>query len=1248
MTLTKKRKLSLKKRNRVVVKHKRTIKKGNRKTVKKMTGGGAFEDESYTVLDEREEVLINNVSGINISTPAENDYTMMGKSTTLLHNIYLQNMIENIINDVNCSNKLTLFVKSLKSMPEKTNYLSKDSDEFLHYYIYNELISKYEGDDIMDCMIVTTDDETKEYDTNYSVSKYKFLFNYNLCDLYVNYAFEQLINAVTEYNLTNSTSQINEFNDTIKSLYNRPTYYNIYDVNDLKKVINLLGDNSINSKLITYFYSVDYKNSKLDDLAIYLTQITGYDFKDDRMTKVIFDKSQTILTFVNKIQGIIEQSRVFKPTPQISTPSPNTSPQTPTTTEQSQEKLSTTKQSQEKLSTTTKQSQENLPTLLSNQDIITFFSEFNENSETQPETPMSRAIMYLITISNKVTIASEISKFEPLLNIKLEDTAKSTLIDLIQQYQQNIYGSATNSVYFYNPVVVKNGGGKSAPTSTTMNSMKTELAKKHIVYDNAHDFDYGIYEGYSPLCKDLCDYSIVARSDAIKTYRDNYGTSIVGTDSTIKSHIWNLTFDKFIPYLATVKFKFDSKNQPEAVKAMQKYICKEILQVDNINELHKSTVSFHHDMGGMFTELMVKSKLSLSTDADNAKDVASKNSKTFIDLHNSTLLKAWDSSTGGFNIGNKTIKDYITSSDPSKALNALIAYNLQSLTAMVKYFAIDYYDEVVKLFNNNSSKTYIPVLQATSLKKTEFVVELYLINIDTAKEIYEFIRKTHDEYKASTSSAFIKKINAEKLLDIEGRLNVAYKKSGTISKIYRLNTIYYPQKKYSVNSILKALNLPINTKRSGNPNKESIKSLVDLLNVDVLKMNLTGINRNKYLFMLKHSGDTCQGIQTGLAFDVLNLALKDSGKSFTNSILYTEDALAFCNAVFNGNSVMTITAKNNEVCIHHTRKTLTLESFAASVKKIYDHLSQATTKTSPTYKAEVAYFNKILNTINKKSKNELSSDEVIELIKRISEYNDYFNLKMVFEQLKTVNDKSVTSGLYGGIIDFGKYESYFDFNSIYLLTAPKDLTGTDLTTNKLRFNKFINTYKNFNQITVERVDSVYKTKDSSGKNNNLIELTAKMSKPRTDYSTDDAMFYSRFYIMIDDVVKNSGSAWVENIFKNFLTSFNSDLIELLVHIKDLKEQYNKVDKLKALVSSKDKIHSLLNISAKQIQSTADFNSIMNDVFASRLNLYKKELKNEMNYEGTRKANSKVEFVSTEKAVKYNLNLNVFKLNAFEH
>lgn len=1212
MRFTRKKKTSIKKRHKLVIRNKRTIKKRNKKTVKKMVGGGIFDDAAYNVSRERADILIDNVSGINIATMDDTHYKMIGKSTTLLHNIYLQNMIENIINDVNCSNNLTLFIKSLKSMPEKTNYLSKDVDYFLHYYIYNELLNKYEGDDIMDCMIL---DGSKEYDTNYSVSNYKFLFNYNLCDLYVNYAFEQLMVSVTEYNLKNSASKITYFDDTTNNLYNSPTFYNIYDVNDLKKVISILDNEIVGSKLKTYFYSVDYKNSKFEELALYLNQITGYIFDDVKKTKIISEKSRTILTFINKIQGIIEQSRAFQPPSKIGIPSPRESPPSPQT-----------------------------PQLITKEQIYAFFSDFNEKSETHPETVMSTVIMRLITISGAKTIDSEISKFERLLNIKLDQSAKSTLIDLIQQYQNNIYGSNNNSVYFSAPVSFYAGGSKSAPTTSAMNDMKTELAKKHVVYDNAHDFDYGIYEGYSPLCKDLCDYSIVERSDAIKTYKEHYGgTSIVGTDSTIKSHIWNLTFDKFIPYLATVDFKFDSKNQSAIIKEIQKYIRKEILQIDDTSDLYTSKVAFHHDMGGFFTELMIKGKLALSTDNDDAKDKATKNSKNFVDLHNSTLLKAWDSSTGGFNIGNKTIKDYVLSNEKNKSMTALIAYNLQSLTAMVKYFAIDYYNEVVQLFNNKSSQAYIPVLQSTSLNKTEFVVELYLVNIDTAREIYEFIKSKYDEYKTKTSADFIKRINDENLFDIAGRLSVAYKNTGG-QKIYRLSSIYYPQKKYSVNSILKALNLPINIKRSGNPNKDSIKSLQDLLDYDVLKNNLTGINRNKYLFMLKHSGDTCQGIQTGLAFDVFNLVLKDSGMSFANSILYTEDALAFCNAVFNGNNVMTITAKNNVVSIHHTRKTVTLESFASSVNKIYEHLSEAESKTSPTYKSEVAYFNNIINVINKKSNNELSSDEVIELIKRISEYNDYFSLKMVFDELKKESDKQLVANvLYGGIIDFGRYETYFDFNSIYLLAASKDLTGKDLTTNKLRFNKFINTYKTLNQITVERVESVYKTLDSSGKNNNLIALQDKLNKTKDPPKNSDTIFYEQFNIMFDDIVENSSAAWVENIFKNMLTSFNNDLIELLVHVKELKEQYNKVDKLKVLVSSKDKIHSLLNTYVKNIDSKTDFNSIIDAVFTSRLNLYKKELKDEMNYEGTRKTNSKVEFVATNKVVKYNLNINVFKL-----
>ena len=1174
----------------------RTVKKGSNKTVKKMAGGGRFEEDDYNVSINAEEIPIKIMSDRDLSKEVS-DASYLGKSTTLLHNIYLQNMIGTIINDVNCSDRLLLFMKALQSIPEKTNYLSKDADTFLHYYIFNELVSKYEGDDIMDCFIVDN-----EYAVNYSVTNYQFLYNYNLCDLYLKHAFDELTSIITEYNLTNVTTPITQFNDTFQNLYKNPEYRNIYNVNDLKKVIDVLlrNDRDIQTKIKTYFYNVDYRNVKLEEIELRVSNISQLVLTNAMMTKVLSDKSRTISTLLNVINGLVKDSKMMSIPTATQTPTPTPTPSPPVSV-----------------------------ITITRDGIIEFFKNLNESSDSQAENPISRAVMYLLTIPEERIIRTELSKFEKMLNIKLDDGATSELIKLINQYQRTIYGS-NNSVYtMYIPKLISTGGAKSAQTESAFVKMKQELSTKHVVYDNAHDFDYGIYDGDSPLCKNLCDYSIVTRKDAVAIYEQYYGSKILGTDSTIKSHIYTLTFDKFMPYLATADFNFDAKNQSTTLKSIQQYIRKEILQIGPDDALTKSNVAFCHDMGGMFTDIMIKGKLSLST--DNDQDGDDKKSKDFINFHNSTLLKAWDSSTGGFNIGNEKIKEYVLKS-PLNAKTAVIAYNLQALTAMTKYFAIDYYAEIVSLFKSGAINAYIPVLQSNKLNKTEFSVEMFLVNLDVAKEIYQKIKTAYDNTHKTVGADFMKELGSD-MFTIEGFLNPNFKKG----KIIRLidNGVRYPVKKYSVNSILKALNLPVNSKRSGNPNKDSITSLENLLDVNVLKSNwVNAISKNKYLFMLKHSGDTCQGIQTGLAADVFNLVLKDAGINFTNTMLYTEDGLAFCNAVFNGNNVMTITAKNNVVSIYHTRNSLSLNSFASSVKKIYDHLiSPTTNKSSTTYKSEVAYFNEIINTINTTNKNgskqpAATPDETIELIKRISDYDDYFSLKTVFDELiKSPN-------AYGGIIDFGKYEKYFDFNSIYLLSESKDLTGKDLTTNKLRFNKFINTYNSFNQITVKNAESVYKS-SNDGQKNREKQITS------FDAATGnaDTLFYSQFDVMMDDIVANSDSEWIEALFKRILAAFNNDLMEFLYHVQELKEQFKKVTKLKTLADSQDKIHSLLNK-----PGTPKFNEIINNVIVARLNSYKQELKNEMNYaDGKRKNNSTVEFVATTKTVKYNCTFNLFKL-----
>ena len=785
-------------------------------------------------------------------------------------------------------------------------------------------------------------------------------------------------------------------------------------------------------------------------------------------------------------------------------------------------------------------------------------------------------------------------------------------------------------VLYYTPekqsVVV---GG--ASSNINYDLMRTKLYTNHIVYDNAHDFDYGIYpDPKNTLCKNLCDYSIIARKTAIDEYKSIYDAAIVGTDSTIKEHISNLTFSKFSPlFITSQDFTIDPKKTN--LKPIQEYIKSKILNIPLNEEISNSKISFFHDMGGFFTEIMIKNKLSLAGDEDEA-DKDPSTSGVFHNFHHSTMLKAWDSSTGGSEIGNANVRQKITAQNSAMIL---LAYNLHALATMFKYFAVDFKDACSSLFGGDS-KAYIPFLQSKSIiKNREFEIEICFIKLSKASEIYKSIT---DKYQSNTADKtnFINYItNTIKLYNSDGTLN--YKQNDII-----LGSNYgvsYPVKKFSVNSILMALNLPLNSKRSGNPNAQSVEALERILTkIPQLKSGLNPTSRAKYLFMLKHSGDTCQGLQTGMAYNMFKLILPYSDEIAIDSVLYTEDVLAFCNAVFNGNNVMTIALKNNVVSIYHTTKEVSINTFIPTIKKIHTYLTSidaAIISKTPRLQSEIAYFNKIINAINNSAKNQVN---VIELIQRLNEYAEYFSLSQVFTDIIKRHADDTIKAEYK-TIDFGKYEELFTFNSIFLNSQS---TGSAKSSpNKLGIAK----YKDIilPSVTCENIETII---SDTAKVKSLKETFDSINEDKTLKPLDK--LNELFLSMLKFLVENSKTAtWVESVFKTILDKVNSDLQNFHTHVTELKSQYKKLYELKKYVANPDKIFSAIKLIKDDTNKTAtDYDYVINDIYEDRFTKYKEAILDRL-LTPTVSTTTSIKYRSTNKKIYYEIQIsNIMMLSYF--
>lgn len=651
-----------------------------------------------------------------------------------------------------------------------------------------------------------------------------------------------------------------------------------------------------------------------------------------------------------------------------------------------------------------------------------------------------------INMNDKERIKDAI--YEQLNNVGLTKIpeAESVLLNAVSLVTEQLYllDSVAPSKEAEEPMVTVGGGSiikksnKFQPSTVTADftgNINFDLTRSHISYDNAHDFEFEVNEGSK--CKELCKYPIINASTAISVYsRYNNDKSIIGKDNAIKENVSRLTHENYEHLIKSRSFDLTHK---KALDEIQRYIKKEILIVPdsakNIVDENVNTL-FYYDMGGMFTSIMFKNKLPLS---DNEK-LEDSTGGSMSDYQNNSLLKSWDSSTGGSTIGNKVVRDQFKNND-AYTKTIIRAYNIQSFLAMSDYFFV--YKNELESSIFKPGKAVYPVLQLKTLQLSNYVStqEVVFISFARGKEIKEKLVDTKNEIsKISNAIPFSKQV--DEFTKIMNKISNLFNSDDQIATdVKDIGKIDYPvNDKYPVNAILSALKLKLNSARSANPSEEAIDSLKELLSLlqKRFKLDTTEI-KAAFLFMFKHSGDTCQGYQTSnlnSLFLTKALYYLSNGKlNYTNSFLYTEDILAFCNAVFNGNSVMTISRTANVLTIYHSglNNKITLDSVIKSdIKDIYKNLElHGKTVSKNSLNAEKTYFKKIVDIIE--SNSALDNDDMLEIFARVKEFKKFMGITQFLQESSKMSQSNTATFTIPTDID--KIQSALQINPTYLINS---------------------------------------------------------------------------------------------------------------------------------------------------------------------------------------------------------------------
>lgn len=702
----------------------------------------------------------------------------------------------------------------------------------------------------------------------------------------------------------------------------------------------------------------------------------------------------------------------------------------------------------------------------------------------------------------------------------------------------------------------------------------------HPAYDNSHDFGFSMTR---KKCEDNCKYPMVSAKDAIDLY---YGFSlkwIEGAEETTKEGMKEILKEKF--NLKVCEKQFDM-NKPGVITEIQSYIKTEILNISKDQNLKSnsyyetnSSTLFYYDEGGRFSQIMFNDRLPKTTSSGPKI-------KKIEEFQQVSLLKAWDSSSGGRIVGNLALRNIIGKNrNPDDMKNLTLAFNIHSFMSMSDYF-LTFKDHIKKLFSDPITAV-VPILQSDLIQYIQPVNEK---GKPTGPEELSFV--IYVEFFKLTDCISIRDsiINAQnKNNDINDIISVLRVNLIIDKDNIRIKNINKPQKttyaqavmgyntnfKYSVNAILNVVGLDKNASRSLGTKNESIESLTDFFN-RMPKFNNED-SKKSYGFMIKHSGDQCQGYQTqptntNIYEKILN---KITGnKEPIKHILYTEDIFAFCNAVYNDSNVFTISVVGDTLVVQHSPAgeiniTKELIENMIAVKNELVKFSQRMPSGTQQQLFEYHFeeYNKLIkdvSTLDKQSK--------INLVVKFKEFNQYLNDTKF---LKTAAE--ITSGN----TEFKRFPNeinailkIFNIDSDYVDVTNNNDTNSIMNVNKL--TKLLN--KKF-EFSIYRVDTA--ALDIVPSDDKQLQIYKAIMK------LIDKPAFNEFVKKVFNNTNNDGTTYLNEI-KTYLTKLNNNFKKILEKIVLIQQNLH----VYLLLNTRDAIINLKTINEAIYKSYTEFISIL--------------------------------------------------------
>ena len=773
----------------------------------------------------------------------------------------------------------------------------------------------------------------------------------------------------------------------------------------------------------------------------------------------------------------------------------------------------------------------------------------------------------------------------------------------------------------------------------------------HMIYDNAHDFEFNVYA--DNRCDKICSSSLVSASESVELYKDVTDIKIEGAEKTIKEELMNIVKNLFTDRVVSKSFDItgDTIKQTNTLAEIKTYINKNILKlpdnVDNMKQFIEQNKSlyFYYDQGHLFIQMMFQNKLPGMTAENKVK---------LMDIYQqNTLLKSWDSSTGGTIIGNDYLRTQIKTlsfSIPENLKLLTIAFNIHSFMSMTHYF--EQYADSIKSIFKQADKAVVPILQCRLMSPGRITFDEYIqfMRIDDCIEIRKSIISIQEQTKDKPLEDLI---NA---LDYSGHI-------GTISfnvvannvapKTYE-TMIYSTSAKFSAAAIMKGLNL--GAVRSENPTEDSLKTVGNFFEIPTIKAYLIPNKKPAYGFMIKHSGDQCQGYQTqevnrhiyGRIID----GLTHNTSPNTNHVLSTDDILAFCNAVYNGSNVFLIKHTDTAITLIHTTSEFGVtDELIARIKETYKNLLEfkdnvLTTEINDNadfvkanadfvkaYATELDIFKNIIDAIivggyskDELEKNNIKKEQLLEIIGKVENYNKYIN---VMSNFKLIADKAPTT--YAKVLVPDPVSPVIAQKEVVIRTWPTDPNVLKTATLEIE-PKYLTT-------------DVIKDVFTAGNNQPIVgyrivgELDDVLAEKINNNPKNPTSMLERILLSFADIINNiQQSKDIKNI-NDFVKGIvvNSDgkprtwFKKIIVHLTTLNKYFNTIQETLQTIIKNIEVTLLLN----NTNRINNFNIVNNDLNNTFKILYS-ALNEPQNNES--KSNS-LKVTYTQRSKRYDISLN---------